>query len=81
MRDDALGKSDSEFKVESGGILLRDFSSHLGESPTFEASGLSSSSVPRFSTLELVNMISFPYSIIQLFIYLSSGLFIYFEIN
>ena len=36
------------------GYLLRDYSSFLGESPMFLASGLCGSSVPRYSNLELV---------------------------
>ena len=37
------------------GLLLRDYSSFLGESPMFQASGLYGTSLPRFSNLELVS--------------------------
>ena len=53
MRNDHFG--DDEASEDSGSYLLRDFSSYLGESPLFEAAGLSVTSVPRFSTLELVS--------------------------
>jgi hypothetical protein len=52
MRDNAFGHRD--LSPSSGGLLLRDFSSFLGESPMFEASGLDGSSLPRYSAMELV---------------------------
>ena len=40
--------------LESGGHVLKDYSSYLGDSPMFEANSLSSTSLPRYSTLDLV---------------------------
>ena len=54
MRNDPFGGSD--IAQQSSGLMLRDFSSYLGESPMFEATGLSTSSLPRFSTLEIVSL-------------------------
>ena len=54
MRNDPFGGADTP--QEDSGTMLRDFSSYLGESPMFEASGLSSTSLPRFSSLELVSL-------------------------
>ena len=59
MRNDAIGTDD--IKIESSASLLRDFSSYLGASPMFEASGLYSSSLPRFSLLELVSLFLMSY--------------------
>ena len=54
MRNDPFGGSD--ITQQSSGLMLRDFSSYLGESPMFVATGLSTSSLPRFSTLEIVSL-------------------------
>ena len=53
MRNDLFG--DSRRALNTGGHILADYSSYLGDSPLFEANALSSSTLPRYSTLDTVS--------------------------
>jgi hypothetical protein len=53
MRNDLFG--DDGRALNTGGHILKDYSSYLGDSPLFEANALSSSSLPRYSTLDTVS--------------------------
>jgi hypothetical protein len=47
-----LDRNNDRYSKTGGGLLI-DCSSYLGESPTFRASALSTTSIPSFSTIEL----------------------------
>jgi hypothetical protein len=53
MRNDLFG--DNKRALKTGGHILKDYSSYLGDSPLFEANALSSSTLPRYSTLDMVS--------------------------